>query len=138
MDRRRVKFLILGLGVAATMVFLLVVGVGSGGVYYYTVDEFLTRHRDATGNFRVNGKVAEGTIERLPTGMDVTFAMTDGKNSLPVRYHGIIPDTFVDKADVVVEGRLGEDGVFAASTLLAKCPSKYEAADGAKSEAAAR
>ena len=138
MDRRRVKFLVLGTGVAATMVFLLVVGIGSGGVYYYTVDEFLTEHRGATGHFRVNGKVATGTIERLPTGMDVTFAMTNGEKTLPVRYHGIVPDTFVDRADVVVEGRLGPDGVFQASTLLAKCPSKYEAADGAKDEAAVR
>jgi len=138
MDRRRLKFLLLGAGVAAAMGFLLFVGVGSGGVYYYTVDEFLTQHRDASGRFRVNGKVAIGTIERLPTGMDVRFTMTDGSKTLPVRYHGIIPDTFVDKADVVVEGRLASDGTFDASTLLAKCPSKYEAADGAKDEAAAR
>ena len=37
------------------------------------------------------------------------------------------PDTFVDGSEVVVEGSLGADGVFVAHTLLAKCPSKYEA-----------
>ncbi len=67
---------------------------------------------------------------REPSGQDVTFVVTDGTASLPVNYHGIIPDTFVDGADVVVEGRLGEDGTFVAHTMLAKCPSKYEAADG--------
>ena len=41
---------------------------------------------------------------------------------------GIIPDTFVDEADVVVEGARRPDGVFEATTLLAKCPSKYESA----------
>ncbi|MDQ8151089.1 MAG: cytochrome c maturation protein CcmE, partial [Gemmatimonadota bacterium] len=41
---------------------------------------------------------------------------------------GLIPDTFSDSVDVVVEGRLGEDGVFRATTLLAKCASRYEAA----------
>ena len=61
----------------------------------------------------------------------VAFVMTDGGRELPVRYHGIIPDTFVDDADVVVEGALGADGTFAAHTLLAKCPSKYEAAEKA-------
>jgi cytochrome c-type biogenesis protein CcmE len=46
-----------------------------------------------------------------------------------VAYHGIIPDTFVDDAAVVVEGQLQDDGTFRAHTLLAKCPSKYEAAE---------
>ncbi|NIV47932.1 MAG: hypothetical protein GWN46_14570, partial [Gammaproteobacteria bacterium] len=53
----------------------------------------------------------------------------DGAATLAVHYHGIIPDTFVDGADVVVEGQLQSDGVFSAHTLLAKCPSKYESAD---------
>jgi cytochrome c-type biogenesis protein CcmE len=78
--------------------------------------------------------VADGTIVRMPTGQDVTFVVTDGDATLPVRYHGIIPDTFVDGADVVVEGQLTGDGTFEAHTLLAKCPSKYEAADGTEQE----
>ena len=43
-----------------------------------------------------------------------------------IRYRGIVPDTFQDEADVVLEGITGPDKVFAADTLLAKCPSKYE------------
>ena len=105
---------------------------GSGGfAYYVSVSEFLAKGADRGANFRINGKVAEGSIERLPTGQDVSFVMTDGAVSLPVRYHGIIPDTFVDGADVVVEGALLKDGAFEATTLLAKCPSKYEAAQKA-------
>ena len=65
----------------------------------------------------------------LNSGEDVGFNMTDGEATLAVYYRGIIPDTFVDGADVVVEGQLQPDGVFAAHTLLAKCPSKYESAD---------
>ena len=38
----------------------------------------------------------------------------------------MIPDTFTDSADVVVDGRLGPDGTFRATTLLAKCASRYE------------
>ena len=84
--------------------------------------------------FRINGKVTEGSIVRLASGQDVSFVVSDGANDLSVRYHGIIPDTFVDGADVVVEGRLGDDGTFDAHTLLAKCPSKYEAADGSEQD----
>ena len=46
----------------------------------------------------------------------------------PVVYRGVIPDTFTDSADVIVEGRLGRDGTFQATTLLAKCASRYESA----------
>jgi len=137
MDRRRIKFVLLGVGVIASMALLLLVGVNRGGVYYFTVSEFLDHPAKAEDGFRVNGKVVPGSIERLPSGMDVRFVMTDGARSIPVAYHGIISDTFVDEAAVVVEGRLTPEGTFSAHTLLAKCPSKYEAAEdqGAELEA---
>lgn len=129
MDRKRLKFLLLGSGVVLSMTFLIVVGMNRSAVYYLTVSEFLEQEDRATDGYRVNGTVEIGSIERLPTGQDVRFVMTDGNETLPVVYHGIIPDTFVDKASVVVEGRLQDDGTFLAHKLLAKCPSKYEAAD---------
>jgi cytochrome c-type biogenesis protein CcmE len=134
MDRRRTKFLLLGVGIVISMVFIFAVGVSQPGglAYYMTVSEFLAAPDSANVGFRVNGKVVEGSIDRLATGEDVTFELSDGEASLPVTYHGIIPDTFVDRADVVVEGELQQDGTFKAHTLLAKCPSKYESADGAE------
>ena len=133
MNARKSRFVLLGLGVVATMVFLTVVGMRGQQwlAYYMTVQEFVEHGATQGSHFRVNGKVDEGTIERLPGGRQVRFVMSDGKASLKVDFEGIIPDTFVDGADVVVEGELRSDGVFSATTLLAKCPSKYEAADGA-------
>ena len=132
MDRRRFKFLMLGLGVLLSMTFLIVVGMNQPGgmLYYMTVTEFMQQADPSSGDYRVNGTVSPGTIERASGGMDVRFRMTDGSTSLAVDYHGVIPDTFVDDAAVVVEGRL-EGGTFTAHNLLAKCPSKYEAADQA-------
>jgi cytochrome c-type biogenesis protein CcmE len=132
MDGRRLKFVLIGIGIAATMLFLLLVGTqksDGGFAYYVTVDEFLEKGAPA-GHFRVNGKVRPGSIERLDAGRRVLFTVVDpaSQAALPVDFSGIIPDTFVDDADVVVEGKRREDGVFQATTLLAKCPSKYEAA----------
>ena len=132
MDGRRLKFVLIGIGIAATMLFLLVVGTqksDGGFAYYVTVDEFLEKGAPA-GHFRVNGKVRPGSIERLEDGRRVLFTVVDpaSQATLPVDFSGVIPDTFVDDADVVVEGKRREDGVFHATTLLAKCPSKYEAA----------
>ena len=55
--------------------------------------------------------------------------MSDGLRTYPVTYRGLVPDTFTDANDieVIVEGRLGRDGVFRATEVLAKCGSRYEA-----------
>lgn len=133
MDKRKLKFTLIGLGVLASMGLLLVAAITQPGnlAYYLSVDEYLKSRPATDDNFRVNGKVKEGSIVRAPSGMDVTFTMTDGTAEMPVAYHGTIPDTFVDGADVVVQGAIGSNGVFVADNMLAKCPSKYEAADGA-------
>jgi cytochrome c-type biogenesis protein CcmE len=134
MTGKQIKFMILGSGVFLGMAVLLWAGLSRPGgmVYYHTVSEFMKLDERVTDGYRVNGKVVDGTIERFESGQDVLFVMSDGAEAMNVNYHGIVPDTFVDSADVVVEGRLGEDNVFVAHTLLAKCPSKYEAAqDGA-------
>ncbi|MDB4324835.1 cytochrome c maturation protein CcmE [bacterium] len=131
MDGRKLKFVALGTGVILSMAFLIWAGIGGpeGMVYYLTVSEFMEQETRETDGFRVNGKVVHGTIERMTSGQDVMFAMSDGDEAMRVSYHGIIPDTFVDGADVVVEGRLQDNGTFVAHTMLAKCPSKYESAD---------
>lgn len=136
MDRKRLKFVLLGVGIVATMGTLLIVGMSGPGnlAYYLSVSEFVAAPDRLSEGFRINGKVAEGSIQRMPNGQDVAFVVTDGAATLPVTYHGIIPDTFVDGADVVVEGRLNAEGTFQAHTLLAKCPSKYESADGTEHE----
>lgn len=119
MDSRRIKFILIGLGIAATMVFMLVVATqksDGGFAYYVSVKEF-TEKGEPTGRFRVNGKVEAGTIERMPDGRQVKFTIRDkdGAATLPVDFAGIIPDTFVDDADVVVEGNRRADGVFEAT-----------------------
>jgi cytochrome c-type biogenesis protein CcmE len=108
---------------------LFSVGLKGSLVYYLTVSEFLdpARQTDLGDNFRVNGIVEPGSIRRLEGTPGARFVMTDGARTLPVVYRKEVPDTFVDGAETVVEGSIGPDGTFAASTLLAKCPSKYEA-----------
>lgn len=127
----QMKFVLIVAGCALSMGGLLWLGLSAPGgfVYYMTVTEFLEEGVAETDGFRVNGKVAEGSIERHPSGESVAFTMFDDSRTMQVRYTGIIPDTFVDNADVVVEGHLSNDNVFVASNMLAKCPSKYESAD---------
>ena len=65
-----------------------------------------------------------------PGNRQIDFEVSDGVQTYPVTYRGLVPDTFTDANDieVIVEGRLGRDGVFRATEVLAKCGSRYEAA----------
>jgi len=81
----------------------------------------------------VGGLVLAGSLQR--EGVDVTFTVTDLAHSMPVRYHGILPDLFKEGKGVVAQGRLGTDGVFVAQEVLAKHDENYmppEAADALK------
>ena len=113
----------------AGFVVLFSVGLKGSLVYYLTVSEFMdpARNNDLGDNFRVNGTVLPGSIQKTKDSPGARFILTDGVKQLPVVYREEIPDTFVDGSEAVVEGSLGTDGTFAAVTLLAKCPSKYEA-----------
>lgn len=54
--------------------------------------------------------------------------VSDSNGRFPVTYQGIVPDTFTDEneIEVIMAGKLGRDGVFHATEVLAKCGSKYE------------
>ena len=75
---------------------------------------------------RVGGNLAPNTTKIYPKDVSAEFTLTDGANVLPVVYNGILPDTFEKSTQVIAEGKLGSDGVFHASLVLAKCPSKYD------------
>ena len=137
MTSARTKFLIGGALVLGTAGYLMATSIQETGTYYLTPTELATK-LDADPTFyetgvKVGARVVPGSIQRQPGGREVAFRVTDGARTYPVVYRGPIPDTFTDSVDVVVEGRLGRDGTFRATTLLAKCASRYEnAPDGEK------
>ena len=127
------KFLI-GAGlIVGSVAFLMVEGVKQTGVYFLTPTELAARTAaDPTFynlGLKMGAKVVPGSVRRDPAAQTIDFRVTDGTQTYPVTYRGLVPDTFTDADDieVVVEGRLGRDGVFHATDVLAKCGSRYEA-----------
>jgi cytochrome c-type biogenesis protein CcmE len=99
----------------------------ASSMYYLSVGNCWPVATRPMEDLRVSGKVVEGTIQQGPAANAVRFDVSDGNGAtVPVAYQGVVPDTFQDGGEVVVEGGLGPGGVFQATTLLAKCPSKYE------------
>jgi len=118
--------------VVGVVVYLFVTGMRDTMVYYFTVGEVLAKEGKIGKGARVNGHVVPGTIHKDVMNLRLEFGITDGKQTLPVVYRGITPDTFKEGAEVVVEGKYDQAGkTFQAHTLLAKCPTKYEAESSA-------
>jgi cytochrome c-type biogenesis protein CcmE len=124
--RIKKRFLIGGLVVFVAIGYLVFTGLQSSTMYYFTVSEFAQKEAAVIGEtVRINGQVASGTVTKDDPGHNVKFTITEGGQSLPVIYQGVLPDTFKEEATVVVEGQLNDDGMFRAQTIMLKCPSKY-------------
>jgi len=128
------KFLVGALLIVASVGFLIGEGVKETGVYFLTPAVLAAKTAadptfvDNVG-FKVGAKVVPGSIRRDNATRTIDFKVSDGVKTYPVTYHGLVPDTFTDANDieVIVEGRLGHDGVIRATDVLAKCGSRYEA-----------
>ena len=87
-------------------------------------------------HFRLGGLVLAGSIEKAP-GQVVRFTVTDGPNTIPVTYVGLLPDLFREGQGVVTEGKLDASGAFTATTVLARHDENYmprEVADSLKQQ----
>ena len=126
---RRKRFVIAALIVVAAVGALIYIGVRGSSVYYMTLAELRAQADTAYGDkIRLGATVVDGSIQSGADGV-TRFVVTDGTNTLPVSYKGSLPGTFEDGAGVVLQGKLTPSGTFEVSSLLAKCPSKYESAE---------
>jgi len=124
----RIKYIILALAFLGAVGYLFVSGMQSSMVYYLTLEELSVSPPAAGEGVRIAGWVKNGSITGSVLDGEIAFYITDGDRELQVKYSGQVPDTFENGAEVIVEGIFRGEPVFKASTMLAKCPSKYEAA----------
>ena len=126
---KKAKFIVGSVLIVAAIGYLISVGISSTSQYFFTVDELMSQKVSYAGaGLKVKGNVVNGSIERdAENFLKINFSIEDKSSNLDVIYEGIIPDMFKDGQEVVVEGKLANDGVFHANTLLTSCPSKYEA-----------
>ncbi|MSP12951.1 MAG: cytochrome c maturation protein CcmE [Chloroflexi bacterium] len=129
MALKQMRLVIGGMLVVAAIGFLMFQGFQTSSVYYYTVSELEKKGTEAMNRgVRVTGVVDKSTVKWDARNLNMSFTFKDDSGTtLPVAYHGPVPDTFDNAENVVVEGKYGSDGVFHATTLFVQCPSKYEA-----------
>jgi len=108
------------LGIAAALVLN---AFQSNLVFFFTPSQIASGEAPKGRTFRVGGMVKTGTVKR--DNMTVSFTVTDTAKEVNVTYTGILPDLFREGKGVVAQGKLGDDGLFTASEVLAKHDENY-------------
>jgi cytochrome c-type biogenesis protein CcmE len=130
-SKQHVKLSIGVVVIVISVAYLIFSGATGSTMYFLTVPEVQQKLTALTLNgesIRVAGKVTEDPIDWDMRHLSLAFVMGDGQSRMPVRYKGVRPDMFQSGVEVLVEGRIGHDGVLTASVLMTACPSKYQEA----------
>jgi len=124
---RHRRFLWIGAGVAVLggAAALVLNAFQSNLVFFFTPSQIVANEAPQGRAFRVGGLVEERSIARESDGLTIRFKVTDTAATVPVVYKGILPDLFKEGKGVVAQGKIGPDGVFQASEVLAKHDENY-------------
>jgi len=146
------KLIIGGIVIVIALVYLLISATRSNTQYFLTVDEMLSQKSELQGQkLRMSGAVVGESIQYNPATLDLSFvvaqipgdhrliaemggmakvladAVADPNSArMTIHYYGVKPDLLKDEAQAIITGSLDAEGVFQATELLMKCPSKYE------------
>ncbi|MBK7424215.1 MAG: cytochrome c maturation protein CcmE [Propionivibrio sp.] len=122
---KRIALIIGGLAVLGLVVALVLNAFQSNLVFFFSPTQVAAGEAPKGKSFRIGGLVKEGTIKREADGVTLRFVMTDTEQDMIVAYKGILPDLFKEGKGAVAQGKLGEDGVFVATEVLAKHDENY-------------
>ena len=125
MKPRHKRFAIIGGALASVAIATALVlnALDSNIALYVTPTEVAAGKAPQGKAFRIGGMVKDGSIKR--EGVKVAFVITDTAKDIPVTYSGILPDLFKEGKGAVIQGRLGSDGAFTATEVLAKHDENY-------------
>lgn len=136
--RHRNLGLVAGLLLMGSTVLAIVLSGVNTAVWDVRVDEVVAAPGRYEGRtIRLEGILVKGSLKRRDDPCEYRFELEQNGQRVPVRYPKCtVPDTFRDVPDTDVKvsatGSLQSDGHFAATHIMAKCPSKYEMKDRAE------
>jgi len=142
----RFKFLIGGLLLVGAVVYLIFSGTSSGARYFLTVAEVVGDESYIGQTVRLSGAVIGDTIDYDSKNLEIRFTVAHiptETTDLALTLHQAVndpsaarlpvfignqvkPDLLQHESQAIITGKLGQDGVFYATELLLKCPSRYE------------
>jgi cytochrome c-type biogenesis protein CcmE len=120
---KRIALIVGGLATLGIAAALVLSAFQSNLVFFFTPTQIAAGEAPKERAFRVGGLVKNGSLQR--DGITAHFIVTDTAKEVPVSYTGILPDLFREGKGVVAQGKLGADGKFVASEVLAKHDENY-------------
>jgi cytochrome c-type biogenesis protein CcmE len=135
MSKKTVRVGLSAFVLVSALSWLMYSTISEGAEYYKTVDEVVANPAAWQGKrLQVHGHVLGDPLVNAST-LQYRFKMHANGQVIDAVYTGVVPDTFKADAEVVVKGRLGDDGKvhIERDGITAKCPSKYEAERGGPS-----
>lgn len=124
--KRNRRFLIGGVIILAALAYLVIGGMQDAMVYFYTPSELKAAERGKSDrSIKMGGMVVNGSLQKDLANLTYRFDLTDGGATVPVFFKGVPPDLFTEGKGAVVEGRMGADGVFQATMIMAKHAEDY-------------
>lgn len=120
---KRAAIIVGGLAALGIASALVLNALNSNIALYVTPTEVAEGKAPKGQAFRIGGLVKDGSVKR--DNITVHFIVTDTVRDIPVAYTGILPDLFKEGKGAVVQGKLGADGQFVASEVLAKHDENY-------------
>ena len=120
---KRIALIVGGLAALGIASVFVLQALDSNIAFFVTPSEIAAGKAPQGKTFRVGGMVKEGSLKR--DNLTVNFVVTDTAKDVSVRYTGILPDLFKEGKGAVAQGKIGPDGVFTASEVLAKHDENY-------------
>jgi cytochrome c-type biogenesis protein CcmE len=120
---KRLALIIGGVAVLGIATTLILSAFRDNLVFFFSPSDVAAAKAPKDRTFRIGGLVETGSVKR--DGVMVSFKVTDTANTINVSYKGILPDLFSEGKGVVANGKLGSDGVFRATEVLAKHDENY-------------
>jgi cytochrome c-type biogenesis protein CcmE len=122
---KRIALIAAGLAALSIAAALVLNAFQSNLVFFFSPTQVMASEAPRGKAFRIGGMVEAGSLKRESDGLTVHFRVTDTAQTIPVVYTGILPDLFKEGKGVVAQGRLGADGEFRATEVLAKHDENY-------------
>lgn len=143
------KFIVAGVVLLAAIGYLIISQTTSGAQYFITVKDLVSDKKYVGQTVRLSGAVVGSTIKYDSKNLIMDFSIANVPDNAPdlgqalyeaandpnavrvaVRVENQVkPDLLKHEAQAILTGKLGEDGVFRATELLLKCPSRFEESD---------
>jgi cytochrome c-type biogenesis protein CcmE len=146
--RGRWKFLIGGILILAAVAYLIVSGTATGARYYMTLDELMANPDYVGKTVRMAGAVIGDSIQYDEKTLTLDFTIAnvpmDYDNLADALHKAVInpqashiqvrvegqakPDLLQNEAEAILTGQLNSDGIFYATELNLKCPTRFQEA----------